>query len=292
MIFKNWKISQKKILKYNGYILASLILPVSLFGFFAKAYDPQKYLTATQVPEELQDLQINEKIGSVLDLNLSFTDDSGQTVPLKKYFQSNQPVLMTIVYYGCPNLCTLHLNGLGSGLKPLPDTFKQQFEWVVISMDHRETTALAAQKKQNYAKKYLFPPERMHFLTGSPKNISSISQNLGFRFRWDENQKIYAHLPVAYVLTPTGIISRYLYGVEFSDQVLKLSLVESGQGRIGTIIDRVLLFCFQFDPKRSQYSWYAYNIMRAGGLITLLLLLGFLIPVWIKENRKLKKRLL
>lgn len=291
MIFKNWKILQKLILKYKKYIVVSWILPIGLFGILSKAYDPQKHLTATQVPEELQDLQINEKIGSTVDLNLSFTDDLGHTVSLKKYFQPNRPVLMTIVYYGCPNLCTLHLNGLGNGLKLLSDSFKQQFEWVVISMDHNETSALAIQKKENYAKKYSFPLERMHFLTGSKKNILSISQSVGFRFHWNKNQKMYAHLPVAYVLTPNGIISRYLYGVEFSDQLLKLSLVEAGHNRIGTIIDRVLLFCFQFDPQKRKYSWYAYNIMRAGGLVTILLLFGFLIPVWIKENRKWKKRL-
>ena len=113
---------------------------------------------------------------------------------------------------------------------------------------------------------------------------------MGFKFRWDDNQKIFAHLPVAYVLTPTGKISRYLYGVTFQTQTLRLSLVEAGQGKIGTIVDRILLFCFQFDPKSRRYSWYAYNIMRAGGFLTLLLLVFFLLPVWIRENKKLKKK--
>ena len=283
MIFPNWKSLPKKPLKV--FVLSAFLQLSCLIPVFARAYTSQKF-TGSAVPEELKGLKVQEKTGRRVNLDIPFTDDGGNSVFLKQYFKSGGPVLMSIVYYGCPNLCTLHLNGLGQGLKVLSDSFKQEFEWVVLSMDNRENFKLAAEKKQAYAGEYSFPVGRMHFLTGTKKNILQLSRELGFRFRWDENQKIYAHIPVAYVLSPEGVISRYLYGVEFPAKVLKLSLVEAGEGKTGSLIDRVLLFCFQFDPRRGRYTWYAYNIMRAGGLLTIFLLLGFLIPVWIKENHK------
>ncbi len=293
MIRKSWKVLLKPPSKFLNFLFQLTFL----FGigggvtFFATSYEQNRNLTAENLPEELKGLKIQEKIGSLMNLDLMFTDDRGQKIYLKKYFQKDQPVLMTIIYYECPNLCNLHLDGLASALKPLSDSFKQQFEWVVISMDHRETITSAYKKKNYYSKKYSLPLNKIHFLTGKKENILQVSEQLGFRFRWDQSQKIYAHLPVAYVLTSIGKISRYLYGVDFLSQTLKLSLVSAGRGQIGSIRDRILLFCFQFDPHRGRYSWYAYNIMRAGGLLTVLLLLGFLAPVWIKENRKIKKRL-
>lgn len=290
MISKNWKILLKLLLKPSNFICISFFSINLSIGFNAWAYQLERPKPSADMPKELKNVQIDEKLGSILDLEPVFTNDLGKTSSLKKYFTGEKPVLLSIVYYGCPNLCTLHLNGLGQGLQSLPNTFKQEFEWVVISMDPKETFLLAAQKKQNYAKKYSFPLERMHFLTGSKENIARVSESLGFHFYWDASQKIYAHLPVAYVLTPTASISRYLYGVEFSTQTLKLSLVEAGENHIGTIVDKILLFCFQFNPKQRKYAWYAYNIMRAGGVVTMLLLFGFLIPVWIKENKKLKTK--
>jgi len=256
---------------------------------FARAYNPDRSFSPSQAPEELKGLEIEEKTGARVDKQLEFTDDKGEKVRLEKYFKNNQPVLLSIIYYRCPNLCGLHLNGLSAGLQGLPDDFKQQFNFVLVSMDDTETAQLALKKKNNYIKKYSLPPEKTHFLTGDKDNILSLSEQVGFRFRWDDNQKIFAHLPVAYILTPAGKVSRYLYGVTFQTRTLRLSLVESGQGKIGSIVDRVLLFCFQFDPKRRKYAWYAYNIMRAGGVFTLFFLLCFLLPVWIRESKKLKK---
>ncbi len=266
----------------------TIITTILFFSVFSVSYSPERKFSPSQTPEELKGLEIQEKTGATLDLNLSFTDDQGKKVKLKQYF--NQPVLLSIVYYRCPNLCGLHLNGLSEGLKNLPQNFKQKFNFVLLSMDDRESSKLALEKKRSYIEKYNLPAESTHFLTGSKENILALSQQVGFRFRWDESQKIFAHLPVAYTLTPAGKISRYLYGVVFPSQTLRLSLVEASQGKIATILDRVLLFCFQFDPKRMRYSWYAYNIMRAGGVLTLCLLLCFLLPVWIRENKKSRRK--
>ena len=253
------------------------------------AYKPERDFSASRAPEELKGLEIQEKLGGVLDLSLSFTDDQGREVKLAKYFKSKRPVLLSIIYYACPNLCGLHLNGLSEGLKNLPENFRKEFHFVLVSMDHSETPSLALEKKKSYVEKYALSKERVHFLTGKKENISALSEQVGFRFRWDDKQKIFAHLPVAYVLTPQGNISRYLYGVVFQAKTLRLSLVEASQGKIGSIIDRVLLFCFQFDPERRRYAWYAYNIMRAGGVFTIFLLLCFLWPVWMRESNRLRK---
>ena len=139
----------------------------------------------------------------------------------------------------------------------------------------------------NYIKQYQLPsPKNLHFLTGQEKFIKQISEQVGFKFRWNEEQKQFAHLPVAYVLTPAGQISRYLYGVEMASKTLKLSLVEASQGRIGGLIERILLFCFQFDPRKNRYTIYAYNMMRAGGLLTIILILCLLTPAWIRAKKQ------
>ncbi len=264
------------------------IIFLGVWSLWALAYSPERTFSPSQAPEELEKTKIEEKPGAFIDLELVFRDEEGKRVALKNYVQGEKPALLSIVYYNCPNLCGLHLNGLSAGLKELPEDFKQKFHFVLLSMDEREGPGLARQKKQTYVDKYDLLPENTHFLTGDKKNIQALSRELGFRFYWDESQKIFAHLPVAYVLTPEGQISLYLYGVMFEPKTLRLSLVSASRGRIGTIFDRALLFCFQFDPKKRRYSWYAYNIMRAGGAFSLIFLLCFLLPVWIRESKKNK----
>jgi len=279
-----------KVISYLKILLLLFTVVFSFIGQFSFSYNPKRNLAPSQKPEELKGLEVEEKLGATIHQSLSFIDEEGETVKLSKFFDNNKPVLLTIIYYGCPNLCGLHLNGLSEALKMLPEDFKKDFNFVLVSMDHSETPAMASQKKETYIKTYSLPEEKTHFLTGTKENISKLSQQIGFRFRWDDSQKIFAHHPVAYVLTPGAKISRYLYGVTFTASTLRLSLVEASEGKIGSFVDRVLLFCFQFDPKKRKYSWYAYNIMRAGGFVTLCLLLCFLLPVWIRENKKLKNK--
>ena len=279
-----WMIDLKSTPRFWGMVLW---LACGVLG--GEAYNPSPSYSAEQKPRELQGLEVKERLGSPVDLNRTFRNERGEEVYLSHYFQNNKPVLMTVIDYGCPNLCGLHLKGLSRAAGDLSKDFQGEFELVAVSMDHSETPSLARLKKQNYVQEYALDPDRVHFLTGSKGEILSLTRDLGFRFRWDEGQKIYAHHPVAYVLTPQGHISRYLYGVEFLPKTLRLSLVEASQNKIGSLVDRILLFCFQFDPNKGLYSWYAYNIMRVGGGLTVLLLLVFLLPVWLRENKKLLK---
>ena len=276
----------KQNLKNLPKVLLKIFFLVSCFPCLSPAYQPGP--ASPKNNPVLKNLQVEERTGEFIDLNLSFVNERGEGVQLSEYFQGQKPLLMTVIYYNCPNLCGLHLNGLFEAVKDLPEEFKKQFQFVAVSMDHKEAFPLARLKKQNYLQKYPFPAHQLHFLTGEEKNILSLTRQLGFRFRWDEAQKIFAHHPVAYILTPEGRISRYLYGVQFKAQTLKLSLVEATQNRIATVMDRILLFCFQFDPRQGRYAWYAYNIMRVGGGLSVFLIAGFLLPVWIRESKKRK----
>ena len=269
-------------------MLNNIKIPLFIVSFFtplAIAYDTTRTLKASSPPQELKGINITENLGSFIDLDLKFLNEKGEKVKIGQYFNQNKPVLFTIIYYKCPNLCQLHLNGLMRGMKKLDMT--NDFEFVALSMDHSESPLLAKTKKENYIKQYkLTSPENLHFLTGQEESIKKISSQVGFKFRWNEEQKQFAHLPVAYILTPEGRISRYLYGVEMKEKTLKLSLVEASQGRIGGLIERILLFCFQFDPRKNRYTIYAYNIMRAGGVLTIFLILSLLIPAWVRIKKQ------
>ena len=196
------------------------------------------------------------------------------------------PVLMTMVYYNCPSLCSYHLNGLNSVFKKMNWIPGKDFRFVAISMDHREDSKLASMKKANYIKN-LGPRgqgvERgWHFLTGSEQNIKTLANQLGFGFRWDPKRQEYAHPAVAYIITPQGKIAQYLHGIQFDAKTLRLALVESSKGQVGTWVDQVLLFCYRFDPSKNEYTLAAYNIMRLGGLLTVIILGIILVPLWLR----------
>ena len=274
MIQKNWKSSQKQLFK--------LLL---LFLFFpALAYEGKKTYRAEEAPLPLKDIEVTEKTGQLIDLNLKFKNFPGDLVPLKIFF--TKPVtLMTVIYYNCPSLCNFHLNGLFDAMQKIPQIAGKDYAFVAVSMDDRETPDLAQAKKANYLKEFNRPGQEVHFLTGETENIKKLTQSLGFPFRWDEATRQFAHSPVAYLLNSEGRILRYLYGVEFEPDTLRLSLVETSQGQIGTLKDRIRLFCYRFNPGENRYTLYAYNIMRAGAGLMVFVLLATLVPFWLKERK-------
>lgn len=269
----------------RGLVLGSAFLAINAWG-----YDPRDPVTVTghELPAELQSVGVDEHLGATLDKNLIFTDDKGQTGPLGRFFQTGKPVLMAMVYYNCPSLCSLHLNGLNDTMKQLKWTAGDEFQIVAVSMDHTETADLAAKKKHNYLEAYgrSHGEAGWHFLVGDEKNVKALAAELGFRFHWLEDQKLFAHAAVAYVITPEGKISRYLHGVQPDVTTLKMSLLEASSGRIGNVIEQVLMFCFKFDPTRSKYTLYAWNVMRLGAILMVLLLAVLLIPMWRREQSR------
>lgn len=266
-------------------LVASVVVVGPLYAYDTKNVEP---LMAEETPLDLQDIGVTERLGEKVELSLPFVDDQGHAVTLGKYFSGDKPVLLTMVYYGCPSLCNFHLNGLVDVFKKMDWKVGRDFRFVAVSMDHKEDDFLAGEKKANYIKELGLPDAATdwHFLTGTEANVKKLADQLGFKFKWNEQQKQYAHAAVAYVMTPSGVISRYLYGIEFPPETLRLSLVEAHEGQVTSIVDKLILFCFQFNPTKNKYTIYAYNLMRAGAALLVLVLALLLVPLWLRERKQ------
>jgi len=246
---------------------------------------------ADQVPSQLEEVGVEEHLDAKIPLNLEFRDEYGAVVTLADYFDGTKPVILTLNYYKCPMLCGLQLNGLLDGLMDLDWTPGQEFEIVTVSINPLETPALAAEKKQNYIKRYERPSaaKGWHFLTGREPEIRQLASTLGFGYTYDRETGEYAHAAAIFVGTPDGRIARYLYGIEYPEKRLRLALLEASAGEIGTTIDQIILYCFHYDPESRRYSPVAMNIMRVGGTATALILGLSLGGYWLREARRRKK---
>lgn len=264
----------------SGLLVTLLLMVCSVSGAQAPS-------TAPSMPEALAGVGVTERPGQPLPLDLNFTNELGQGVTLRQYFRSGRPVILQLGYYRCPMLCGLISKGLAESLKGLDLKMGKDFEAVSISFDPAETPKLAAAKKQTYLEELNRPDEAggWHFLVGSPGSIRKITQAVGFEYRWVESQKQYSHPAVLVVLTPDGRISRYLYGVNFPAKTLRLSLVEASENKIGTTMDRVMLFCFNYDPNTGRYALAARNLMRLGGVLTVAILGLVLVRLFVREAR-------
>ena len=194
--------------------------------------------------------------------------------------------MLMLVYYNCPMLCTMVLNGVVNGMQPIEWLPGKEFQIVTISIDPRDTPKLAADKKHRYVQSYGrdFDPSGWAFLTSDSVTVKKLAEAIGFSYYYDEEQDIFAHPAVVTLLTPEGVISRYLYGVEFKPNDLRLGLLEASRGKIGTTMERILLYCYQYDPDAKGYVVFARNVMKLGGMITLSLVVLLLAALWIKEK--------
>lgn len=238
------------------------------------------------VPFQLEDVGIDQRLNEKIPLELRFKDETGQMVQLDQFF-GTKPVILTLVYYECPMLCNLVLNGMATALKPLDFTPGREFDILTISIDQRETPSLAAAKKQEYLQSYGRPTAETgwHFLTGERQEIRKLADAAGFRFKYDSEADQFAHAAAIMILTPEGRLARYLYGVEYAPRDLRLGLVEASQNRIGSPVDQVLLFCYRYDSLTGQYSLAIMKLVRAAGLLTVVGL-GLLLYLMIRrENR-------
>jgi len=242
------------------------------------------------VPKETEGVGVTEHPGAVLPLELMFRDENGRDVRLKDYFAGSRPVILTLNYYRCPMLCTLQLNGLVDALRRMEWTPGRQFEIVTVSIDPLETPPLARLKKQNYMKEYGRPEaaKGWHFLTGREENIRRLAATVGFEYRYDRETDQYVHAAALFVCTPEGRVSRYLYGILYDPTTLRLSLVEAAEGRTRSTVDRILLYCFHYDSAKGRYAPAAMNLMRAGGVATVLILGGVLAAYWRREAARRK----
>ena len=251
--------------------------------------DVFSFAQAQEIPVELKDVAIVEKLGTDIPIaEYTFKDELGQTVRLADYFQRGRPVLLNLVYYKCPNLCNFLLNGMVSSLKTLDWTPGQQFEMVTISIDPKEGFELAQQKKEAYLKEYARPSAASgwHFLTSEENQVQRLAAQLGFGYRYDQKEKQYAHGAVSFVLTPTGKVSRYLYGIEFSNKDLRLALLEASGGKVGTVVDRFLLFCYRYDPQTKKYSVYLTRLMQTAAVATVMIFGSYLAVFWCRQRNR------
>ncbi len=238
-------------------------------------------------PAPLRDVGIDQKLNEQLPLNLTFRDETGKPVQLRQYF-GQKPVILSLVYYDCPMLCTLVLNGLVRSLRVVPLDVGDQFDVVTVSFDPRETPALAAAKKETYVKRYARAQasQGWHFLTGEEASIQQLTRAVGFRYAYDAKSGEFAHATGIMVLTPTGRLARYFYGIEYSPRDLRLALVEASAHKIGSVVDQLLLFCFHYDPRTGKYSLVVMNVLRVAGMGTLLALGSFLFVMFRRDRRK------
>ena len=241
-------------------------------------------------PREYDGVDVVEHLGETLPLDLTFEDEEGAVVRLGDYFGKGKPVLITLVYFNCPMLCSMVLNGALESMRELGWTPGEEFEVVTVSISPAETPALAKEKKDNYLARLGLPgAERgWHFLTGSgarADNIKALAAALGFGYRYDPSTQDYAHGAAIFFAAADGVVTRYLYGVQFPSQQLRLALVEAGRGEVGSVVDKVLMRCFMYEPSHKKYGFYIWGAMRLGGVLTVLILGGFLLVMWRNERR-------
>jgi protein SCO1/2 len=240
---------------------------------------------APPLPAELEGVGVTERLGQKVDLNLTFVSESGKLVRLGEYFHKDRPVILNLVYFNCPMLCTLVLNGQTAALRNIPGSPGKDFEIVTISIDPSETPDLARAKKQAYIGELGRGGGGWHFLTDHDGNVKRLAEQVGFHYRYDESIRQYAHAAAIMILTPEGAVSRYLYGIEFKPRDLRLALAEASTGKFSASVDRLLLFCYHYDPASRSYVPFAANVMKAGGALTILVLGAILGILWRRERR-------
>lgn len=233
-------------------------------------------------PAELNEVGVTPHLDAQIPLSLPFVDADGTPVTVRQFFDGKRPVLLTMNYSNCPMLCSLQLTGLFEGLSGMSWSIGENFQMVTVSIDPKETPERARLTKQKYMKVYGRPGAAgdWHFLTGEEKNIQALARTVGFGYRYDPDSKQYAHAAVTMVCTPDGRVSRYLNGIEYDPQTLRLSLVEAAQGKIGSAMDQAVLFCFHYDETKGRYGPAAMKIMRLGGAVTMILLGGAVAILW------------
>ncbi len=246
----------------------------------------------TARPALLTDVGINQKLNERVPLDLSFRDDTGNTVRLREYF-GEKPVILSLVYYDCPMLCTQVLNGLERSLQGISLDVGKQFNVVTLSINPRETPGLAAVKKRIYAGMYgrRLAEQGWHFLTGEEEAIKELARAVGFHYAYDPESGQYAHATAIMVLTPDGRLSRYFYGIQYPSRDLRLGLVEASAGKIGTPVDQLLLFCYHYDPATGKYGLVILNLVRAAGLATVLAIAGLVLVLFRRERLARKEGL-
>jgi protein SCO1/2 len=269
---------------------AVAILALALVTFVAAPARALPPTGAISLPPAARAVDLDEHLGQALPLDLDFRDEHGTPVRLGRYFKDKKPVVLALFYYRCPMLCGLVLQGMVQGLKDLDFELGKDYRVLTVSIDPRDGPDVAAKKQHNVLAAMGHPDreDAWPFLVGTEASTGALADALGFRYAYDPRTQEYAHPAAIYVLTPSGRISRYLYGIRYGVMDLRLSLVEAGEGKTGGIVDRVLLTCYHFDPATRRYGPYIFGFMRIGGVV-ILLSVGTLVGVLFARERRKKR---
>jgi protein SCO1/2 len=241
--------------------------------------------------EVLKKVDIEQRLGSRVPLDLKFRDEAGREVRLGEYFGKGRPVALTLVYYECPMLCNQVLNGAVGAFQALSFTAGREFEVVTVSFDPREGPDLAAKKKETYLRRYKREgaEQGWHFLTGDEASIKALADAVGFRYVWDEQSQQFAHASAVMVATPQGKLSHYFYGIDYAPRDLRLALVEASEGKVGSPVDSLILFCYHYDPASGRFA-PVMGVLRAAGVLTVFGVVG-LVAYLMRRTRRREEEL-
>jgi len=261
------------------------VVSAQMTGAPTQGYKREAGQPASALPAPLREIGFDQKIDEKLPLDATFFDEQGRTVRLGDYF-GHRPVVLLFAYYDCPMLCTQVINGLASALGVLSLEPGKDFEIVTISFDPRDTPASASSKKAGYIERYHKPgaAAAWHFLTGRQPSIDRVTKAAGFRYVWDAQTGQFAHPTGVIVATPDGRLARYLFGIEYGPRDLRFAIVEASAGRVGTVVDSLLLYCYHYNPMTGGYGLVVMRALRLAGVGTVLAL-GSFILVMVRRER-------
>jgi protein SCO1/2 len=252
----------------------------------AQAQPTTTGVPAAEVPAQLRDVGFDQNLNQMLPLDVEFTDEHGRTVQIGDYF-GKRPVVLSFVYYGCPMLCLQSLSSLAATLGVLAENPGEDFEVVSVSIDPRETPALALEKKAHYVERSGKPSigQGWHYLTGTEASIQRLTNAAGFRYVWDESLQQFAHPAGIVIATPRGHVSRYLFGIDYGPRDLRLAVLDASEGTISSPLQKVLLYCYHYDLATGRYSLAIMRLVQVAGAATVFSL-GTLIFVWTRRERR------
>jgi protein SCO1/2 len=259
--------------------------PASAQGFYRQ---PEVKTPSSQQVDIIKDVDFEQRLDAQLPLDATFRDETGRTVQLGEYFHHDKPVVLALVYYECPMLCTQVLNGMVTSLKVLRYSAGHDFDVVALSFNPKEGPGLASAKKAAYVDEYGRPGSEhgFHFLTGDPESIERVTNAVGFKYKYDPRILQYAHAAGLTVLTPEGRVSRYFYGIEFAPRDVQFGLMDASKLKIGTITEKITFLCYHYDPASGKYGLIVTRLLQAGGLLTLAAMGTFWFVMLRRERRK------
>ncbi|MCB9734128.1 MAG: SCO family protein [Deltaproteobacteria bacterium] len=260
----------------------------------------------TPLPKEFDGVDVKNLLGQSIDGNIPLTDENGKKVLFSELFDGKRPVVLTLNYYRCTSLCSVQLNELLKALEKTGWVPGEKFRVVTVSFDPRDTVDVAHDKRLNYLREFARYTAKEDgddeptgtaldakaeaidwaFMVGSERAIKELTERIGYGYRFDEESGQYAHSPVTYIMSPKGVISRYLYGISYNPRDLKFGLMDASDGKIGSLGEKVLLSCFAYDADEGGYAAFAWGFLRLGGVLALLIFGSFLLMWWRRERRR------